>query len=161
MDLTYTKPHLIPMLFEALPRVSVRGRFPAQARGIWESKPTPTFIETVFSPPRRCLLGSFFLHRHMKNETDTSDKVWFLQIFNNLVSVCLFAEPVQEKCPCETLWSLKAVIALIFWLSPHRRVSVRFHFPAQGRRKCKQTPPKTFFSYRLSYWILTLFGGVC
>ena len=96
--LTYTKPHLIPMSFEAFPRVSVRVHFPAQARGFWESNPTPAFGRLYVSTPRICLLGSFFLRRRMENETDTSDKDWFLQIFNNLVSVCLFAEPVQERC---------------------------------------------------------------
>ena len=99
-DLTYTKRHFIPMWFEALLEVSVRVHFHAQARGNWEPKPAPTFVETVFLLTRRCLLGSIFLHQDMENETDTSDKAWFLQIFNNLVSVCVFAEPVQEKCLC-------------------------------------------------------------
>ena len=47
-DLTYTKPHFIPMWFEALLEVSVRVHFHAQARGNGEPKPAPTFVETVF-----------------------------------------------------------------------------------------------------------------
>ena len=51
-------------------------------------------------------------------------------------------------------------ICFVIWSFPASEVSVRFHFPAQGREKCKQTLPKHPFPYALSYWFLALFGGV-
>ena len=67
---------------------------------IESQNPRPPSLRLFVLLTRRCLLGSIFLHQDMENETDTSDKARFLQIFNNLVSVSVFAEPVQEKCFC-------------------------------------------------------------
>lgn len=81
----------------------------------------------------------------------------FLQL-----GVCLqFRWACARKWSSLALWSLKAIISFIFWLCPRCGVSVRCSFPRQSRRKCKQTPQKTLFSDRLSWWILVLFGGVC
>ena len=149
------------MSFEGLLTVSVRDHFPAQARAIWIPGVPRECSMRLFLCPTEVSVRFYFppqapgkWNRHLQHGLIF---IAFLQL-----GVCL-----HFRWACAAKWSLlgpfkpQSIISFIFWLCPHCGVSVRCHFPAQGRRKCKQTVPKTFFSYRHSCWILTLFGGVC
>ena len=148
------------MPFQAHLRVSVRHHFPRRGRWNWMMDDLRLSLIQAFLD-RSEVSVRFHFHAQAQGKWNRHFQEGVVLIDFWSLGVCLhFSRPCAGTLPLTDTLKARDDNCHLIWSYPMSEVSVRFHFPAQGREKCKQTPPKPPFPHPLSYWFLALFGGV-